>query len=54
MVGTPAAVLTLDSFIMANLTFTSLQLANLSATTVADVAIVVLGNRNFPTGSGIY
>ena len=43
-VGVLPTVLSLDSFMMANTTFKALELANLSSTTVANVAIAVLGN----------
>lgn len=52
--GVPAAVIALDSFLMANITFSEIQLANTSATAVANVAIVILGDRASPSGSGIF
>lgn len=45
--------LLVDNFLMTNSTFTAVKLANASGTT-ANVAVVILGDRNPPSGPGIF
>lgn len=52
--GMPPTVLTLDNFLMSNLTFFTIQLANMSPTNVANVAVVILGTRDLSSGTGIF
>lgn len=49
-----SVALTVDNFLMTNATFTAVSLTNASATATANVAIVVLGDRNPPSGPGIF